>query len=194
MEQNNKSILVMVRGLPGSGKSLLAMELRAHFGLSEVTVLDPDAIKFDSKEYTEFCAELKKQSVDEKLHPYRYLRAKAYGAIEARKIVVWNQAFTNADLLSRTILNLSNYAKEHAVALSSLVVEVQIDPNVAKERVKLREENGGHGVPDDAFNRFIDTYESFQEYGYPIIQVTGTDPLANSVDVVQAEIRRLRKQ
>jgi predicted ABC-type ATPase len=185
---NTKPKLVIVRGLPGSGKSYISGLLSANIGVSKTVLLDPDSINFDSNDYLAFSKPLTTEGVDEKLFPYRYLRALAYRAISAGKTIIWNQAFTHQDLLDRTIKNLQNYAKEHGVELGVLVVEVLIDTKIAKQRVQDREKTGGHGVADEEFERFIADYSSFANYGYPTLQVDGSADVQKSVNLIAAKL------
>jgi len=116
-----RPVLIMVRGLPGSGKSYLAQLLQKRLG-GDVVMLDPDGTDYTSGAYASFSAKLTSEGVDEKLHPYRYLRAQAYEGITDHKVIIWNQAFTNNDLLDRTIKNLQAYAAEHNEKLPAMVV------------------------------------------------------------------------
>jgi deoxyadenosine/deoxycytidine kinase len=188
-----KPVFVIIRGLPGSGKSYIATEIANQIGRAAIEVLDPDATDYSSDEYNSFSQDLSLQGVDNKLHPYRYLRAKAYEAIISDKVIVWNQAFTNLDLLDRTIKNLQAFASEHGRELPALVVEVEIDHATAKARVASRAQQGGHGVSDEAFARFIDDYTSFSSYGYKTVKIDGDlDVYANTKQIVAA-IDALRK-
>lgn len=189
----SKPVLVMVRGLPGSGKSYLAKELQKKIGNNNVALLDPDATDYSSVEYTAFSSELSTQGVDAKLHPYRYLRSNAYTAIISGKTIVWNQAFTNHDLLHRTIVNLQTYASEHGIDLPVLVIEVEIDSNTAKERVATRAKQGGHDVDDETFERFIKDYSSFSSYGYETIAVNGSNDVSNNAVRIMDAIATSRK-
>lgn len=185
-------VLIIIRGLPGSGKSSIARELQKDLGADEVTLLDPDMTDYTGNEYKEFSARLVAEGVDTKLHPYRFLRAAAYAAIKERKIVIWNQGFTNLDILDRTIKNLKAYASEHGCDLQAIVVEVEIDHQIARERVKQRAAVGGHDVPDEAYERFINDYKSFDGYGYNIVTVNGKDEVAVSVGRIMPEVKKLR--
>ncbi len=188
-----KPVLVMVRGLPGSGKSYLAVELQKQIGHDAVVLLDPDATDYTSEEYSSFSSELSAQGVDSKLHPYRYLRSNAYNGIVSGKIIIWNQAFTNQDLLDRTINNLKTFAQEHNIELPTLIVEVEIDSDIAKNRIATREAKGGHGVSADAFARFVTDYSSFSDSNYNIIVIDGAANVEKSANQLAAEIESLRK-
>ena len=179
--------LIIVRGLPGSGKTYLAAELIKALGEDQVVMLDPDAIDFDSPEYAQHVQALTTEGVDPKLHAYRFLRAQAYQAIEARQIIIWNQPFTNLEIFNKMIARLRDHAVEHGTELPLLIVEVEIDPVVAKERVEQRKQQGGHGPSDDTFARRVDDYTSFAPHGYTTVSVRGDDDVTASVaKVVQA--------
>ncbi len=181
--QINGPILVLVRGLPGSGKSyiskILAEKLR-----EKICILDPDSTDYSSDEYKKMTAQLRAEGVDEKFYPYRFLRAQAYEAIETNKIIVWNQAFTNLDMLKKTILNLQTYASEHGKDLKIAVVEVEIDPDLAKKRVKERVSLGGHDVDAETFTRFIADYKSFEDQDFNLVKVHGEDDADKSANKI----------
>jgi len=184
-------VLVLIRGLPGSGKSHIAEGIRATMG-ERTVVVDPDKIPYDGEEYTEFSDSLSKEGVDAKLYPYRFLRSNAYGAIRHDKVVVWNQAFTNLYIFNRTILNLQEYAKDHGRSLPVVVVEVDIDHETAKNRVSDRVSKGGHDVPEDRFTKFIDEYKSFVDEGHEVVSVHGEDDVDLSVKTVVDAIDKAR--
>ena len=124
---NDQPKLVLIRGLPGSVNSFIANLVAKKLGEDKVTLLDPDATDYQSQEYLEMSEELTRQKVDEKFHPYRFLRARAHAGIEKNNIILWNQAFTNLDGFQKTINNLTNYANDEKKQLPLLVVEVNVD-------------------------------------------------------------------
>lgn len=176
--------LLLIRGLPGSGKSYLAAALTEAFGRDNVVVLDPDATDYESQAYKDMSAALTAEGVDAKFHPYRFLRAQAWQGIEDHKIVMWNQSFTNLDSFHKTIINLQAYAADHDTTLPYLVVEVGVEPVVAKQRVAERAAKGGHDVSEEAFARFIGDYRSFADQGYPTVAVHGQHDVEQSVTSV----------
>jgi predicted ABC-type ATPase len=186
--------LMLIRGVPGSGKSYLAAALETALGKERVLILDPDAIDLTSQEYVDFSAALIKEGVDEKFHPYRWSRAKAYAAIEAHKIIIWNQGFTNLDGFTKTVVNLQTYATDHGTALPLLVVEVEAAQSLVKQRVAERAAAGGHDVSDEAFERFFNDYRSFSDEGFTTVAVNGASAINESVAAVTYALEKLWKQ
>lgn len=187
--------LILVRGLPGSGKSYLATALQEAIeqltGEGTVVMLDPDATDYESREYAEHTKALSAEGVDPKLHAYRFLRAKAHKGIASRKVIIWNQPFTNLEIFNKMVANLQAHADEHNTELPILVVEVEVDHAIAKKRVTKRQQEGGHGPSDTTFNRFINDYTSFAGHGYNTVTIRGEDDLSVSVPVVMKALREL---
>ena len=191
MNTTSHPTLVLVRGIPGSGKSYLANALLKSIGTDKAVALDPDATDYTSKEYTDLSKSLTAEGVDEKFHPYRFIRGKAYKAITDHKILIWNQPFTNLDGFTKTIINLQAYAAEHNTQLPLLVVEVEIDHAVAKERVAKRKREGGHGPSENTFARFTNDYVSFADQGHTTVVVNGKDEVAVAVTAVMKALKTL---
>jgi predicted ABC-type ATPase len=183
--------LMLIRGLPGSGKSYLAAALKTALGSDSVLVLDPDATDYESKTYRAHSEQLTTEGVEEKFHPYRFLRAQAYAAIEAHKIIIWNQGFTNLDGFNKTVINLEEYAKGHGTHLPLLVVEVEIAHATAEQRVAQRAAQGGHDVDETNFVRFINDYRSFAGEGFNTVTVQGEDNVQASVATVLRALEKL---
>lgn len=183
--------LVLIRGLPGSGKSYLATALVAAIGEEQVVTLDPDTIDYASEEYQALSEQLSRDGVDEKFHPYRYSRARAYAGIGHDQVIIWNQAFTNLDGVQKTVNNLQAYAEEHGKQLPVLVVEVGIDANTARQRIASRKAAGGHDVPDENFARFTADFRSFAGEGFPTVQVKGDGDINTSVAAVTSALGSL---
>jgi predicted kinase len=191
MNTNAGPILVIIRGVPGSGKSYLAAALKESLGQDAAVILDPDAIDQTNEAYLDFSRQLTLEGVDRKFHPYRFSRAQAYAAIEANKVVIWNQAFVNLDGFGKTVKNLQAYAAEHDRQLPLLVVEVSVNEATAKQRIAKRQAMGGHDVPDETFARFVGDYASFSEKGYNVVSVNGENDVAVSVAAVKKALGTL---
>lgn len=193
---NNKHpILVLVRGIPGSGKSYLASNLQAalaqKFGQKKVINIDPDATDYDSKEYLQMSQKLTADGVDLKFHPYRFIRAQAHDGIKAGQIIIWNQPFTQLDGFQKTIINLQAHASENDTNLPILVVEIVIDKQLARQRVEDRKKRGGHGPTEATFARFVKDYTSFAGKKYNTVVVNGADEVADSMQTIVQAIEKL---
>ena len=175
-------ILLIIRGIPGAGKSHIAAKLQKMLGAA--IILDPDAIDKAGNDYTNLCRTLSAKGVDPKLYPYRFLRANAYNAITDHNSIIWNQAFTDFEGLQKTINRLQAFAAEHTIELPVLIVEVEVDVAIARQRVVWRESQGDHGVPEEVFDHFVKRYKSFAGKGYPTVTVSGEGDVAQSVATV----------
>lgn len=181
-----RPLLILVRGLPGSGKSYLAHALAEKLGADEVVSLDPDGIDTSSGAYQQHVQQLTTEGVDPKLHLYRFSRAQAYRGIVDNKIIIWNQPFTNLEIFQKMLAGLETYAREHDRQLHVLVVEVTLDVQTAQQRVTARKQSGGHGPSAETFARFAQDYTSFADNGYSTISVSGTDEIEQSTVAVLA--------
>ena len=191
-DNSDKAILVLMRGLPGSGKSYLAAALRDALGNDKVVMLDPDATDYEGEEYKKHVQKLTEEGVDSKLHAYRFLRSKAYAGIADRKIIIWNQPFSNLEIFKKMVKRMEDCAEENKVSLSILIVEVEIEPDIAKSRVEKRKKGGGHGPSDNTFQRFINDYTSFAHLGFATVSVQGEAGVAQSVSTVEKAIEDLQ--
>jgi len=188
----NHPVLIMIRGLPGSGKSYIANALLTELGTDRAIILDPDAIDFTSQAYADLCKTLTEEGIEEKFFPNRFLKEQGYAALDAGKNIIWNQAFTDLGGFGRSHGSLQDYATEHDIPLAMLVVEVQIDPKIAQERLAKRATEGGHVVNDEAFARFINDYHSFAGEGYTTVSVNGQDSAATSVGAIMQALQDLQ--
>jgi hypothetical protein len=161
MSKNDRPALIFIRGVPGSGKSYLETALENSLGK------------------------------EKRLHPFRWLRSKACEGIAAGKVIVWNQPFTIVDIFNRLITYLQNYATEHGTDVPVLIVEVDLDHNLAKERVLKRKQQGGHGPSEQTLIRRIDEYKSYTDQGYNSVTVHGDRDVAESVSAVVNKLAEL---
>ncbi|MFZ1248942.1 MAG: AAA family ATPase [Candidatus Saccharimonadales bacterium] len=189
MQDISLPFLIIVRGIPGSGKSRITDGLVQALASYPVVVLDPDAINYDSAAYRRHVVTQLAEGVQPALHAYRYLRAQAYEAIDAHQVIIWSQPFTNLEIFNKMIERLRVRAKERAVELPILVVEVQIDQALAKQRVVERLQAGGHGPSSGTLQVRFNEYESFHDKGYNTVAVQGTDDVAVSVQAVLNKLK-----
>ncbi|HEY5667695.1 MAG TPA: ATP-binding protein [Candidatus Saccharimonadales bacterium] len=179
-------VIILMRGLPGSGKSHLVRELKKELG-DGVVVLDPDTTDYQSAEYKAHVERQVAEGVDPALHAYRFLRQQAYDGIAARKLIIWDQPFTNLEIFQKMLDRLRTHAKEQGTELAIMLVEVELDPVTAKERVQQRKSTGGHGPSDGTFARRVNDYASFEHLGHKTVKVQGgADVRVSAAAVLQA--------
>ncbi len=188
--QRSYPVLIIIRGLPGSGKSYLAKALQKSIE-EPIVMLDPDATDYNSPEYKTHVKQQEAEGVDPKLHAYRFLRAQAYAGIASRKIILWNQPFTNLEIFNKMVARLHTQAEEHDTELRILVVEVDVNPQIAKERVEARKQAGGHGPSDNTFERFVRDYKSFADDGYATVSVDGSSDASVSASAILKTLNNL---
>lgn len=167
--QDSSSTLLFMRGLPGSGKTLLAYGIRDRFPDKSVKIVDPDEIGHESQEYINFIDKLKSVNPDleERFFPYRYLMAMAESSLADGGMVIWNQAFTNVNALNRTASKLKNLIDND---IQIAILQIEVSPSVAWERVKDRMQKGGHGMNFETFSIFVQTFGT-EEFEYPTINI-----------------------
>ncbi len=171
--KENQATVLFIRGIPGSGKSTIAKFLSEKIQ-ADILILDPDSIDYQGKAYLNHVETMKIQGVDPKLFAYRFLRQQAYDGIEAKKLVIWNQPFSNLEIFNKMTKRLYDFAKVVGVKLKIIVVEVEIDSELAYSRIKDRIRKGGHGPTRGRFEKFTVELNSFKNTNYQVINVDGT--------------------
>ncbi len=179
-------MLVIVRGLPGSGKSTIVNAAVKSLGSAPI-ILDPDTADYSSEDYQELAAKLESEGVESKFFPHRFLRGQAEQGIDSNSTIIWTQAFTLLGGLQRTIQHLVEYAQSQSKNLKIMLVEVSVDPAVAQERVRERVSSGGYDVSEDRFKKFIAEYRSFAEdLGLEALELNSVESVeSNSIKLAQ---------
>ncbi len=192
MSLAQRPILVIIRGVPGSGKSFFASKLETALQENEILSLDPDATDYTSKEYRLHVHKQQAEGVNEKLFPYRFLRQQAFDATLQRKIIIWNQPFTDLTILKKVTDKLQEFASENNIVLPTLVIEIETPKKVAWRRVQERKNSGGHGPSEEKFNKFIEDYESARKNNYQTVTIDGLKHPDEFIQLVVTKIDELR--
>lgn len=191
MNSTDHPTLVVVRGLPGSGKSYLVERLLGMMEPGSFVSLDPDVVDQSSPEYLAHSDALAAEGVEPRVHLFRFSRAKALRAIEERKLVIWNQPFSNLPMFDRMTAFLHEYAAAHGTRLSILLVEVRTDPALAYQRVVARKQAGGHGPSSGKFQSYVTDYVSYARHGYDVLTVDGADDVDQIAATVLDRIKKI---
>ncbi len=156
--KTRRSIVVFIRGLPGAGKTFLAQKLQKEIG-DNCLVLDPDGIKNHSLEYQLFIKDLARREphLSPKFFPYRFLRNQALIHLKKGGLVIWDQPWSNLNGLKVTIEYLT---KNLSQAPLVIIVELEIAPDKAYQRIRKRIESGGHGPSRTTFLQFVNRFRS----------------------------------
>jgi predicted ABC-type ATPase len=174
-------ILLFIRGIPGSGKSYLASAMTEKIGAENTIVLDPDMLDIENQNYIDFSNNLTSEGLDSSIHPFRWLRKQACDGISNNKIVLWNQPFTKKGIFERLIKYIEENSDNNNEGLKVFLIEIEVDPEIAKKRVLERKNNGGHGPSENVFAYHVEHHESYAN-DFNTIKINGTDDIQQSVE------------
>ncbi len=169
--------LILIRGLPGAGKSHLAELLIGQMEFEEAVFCDPDKVITEGEDFLRFLEENNEEGMSIKTMIYRFLLKRAAEGLKNRRDVIWDQPWRSIwgieytlDFLNKYLI-LENTNSPYEVC----VVELNVSVEEAFARVKRRIENGGHGPDEEVFNRFVAEYEPPQKLGdrAKIIELNG---------------------
>src|SRR3990172_3664168 len=137
---SKSSTLLIIRGIPGSGKTKLAQELSERIGKNKIALLDPDCIDTAGIEYSQFISDLAKvdPALDQKYYPYRYLMQQARDSLRVGKIVICNQPFTDLCVLKRTVDLLDEYSMGISSSRHVVIIEQEASEDLARQRIARR--------------------------------------------------------
>lgn len=191
----NKGLLLIVRGLPGSGKTTCINEVTI---LSDSVRLDPDKVDIFSPEFVSFSEEYP-PTLPIKKKVYRYLLQKACAALPQGKVVVWEQPWRNRDLFLLTLQNIATIGYGiQSPQLSSLpfkvaIIEISISSDEALDRVTKRFEKRSHPLTPCDFTQFHESLEHLDDLGLPFVCFDGMQTLQELTHNVQNFISVQRK-
>jgi hypothetical protein len=176
LAERSENLLVLVRGLPGAGKTKFSRKLTSR--IEESIHLNPDEIE-KNDEYRTFSKRLGQDGVSEVFHPYRYLRERAVDGLRKGGLIVWEQPWSSMEGINITV----DHLRERVTGeMRVLIVDVDIEPEEAWRRVKKRLESGGHGPDKQVFNRFVEDYCSAEELPYDHLSISGSGILDDQIE------------
>lgn len=189
-ERPDSKLLILVRGLPGAGKTEFSRELSSRF-CEGCERLNPDEIRTKEEDYDDFINELRLRNpgVSSKYYPYRYLRNRAKRLLNKGEVVIWDQPWTWFDGIRFTVNHLDETVEGK---LQVFIIDVESDPVQAWKRVETRVEKGGHGPDKETFGNFIKDFRTAEELPYESFLVNGQGVLEEEVDEVLLEINERR--
>jgi len=128
--------------------------------LEGVCLLDPDTIDYEGEKYKNFTAALRIRvpQLEEKYFPYRFLLHLAEEAMNGRRQIIWCQPFSDLEGLEITIQKLGRLAEENGLDPAITIVDVNVDPETAFERINRRKLGGKHGPDRISFEGFVSRF------------------------------------
>ena len=183
--------LIIIRGLPGSGKTFLSKALVETLGNDNVKEVNPDEIFDASEEYQDFIGQLQREEpdLDSKFFPFRFLRKQALEAIQVDKIVIWDQPWSG---LEKPEIVLETISKE--IKAPVLLIEVELEAEKAMERLEKRKAEGGHGPNEEIFSQFVKKFRSINESDSCFIKIRGDTPIEKSVFDVLEQLKIVQQE
>ena len=191
--ETKKPLLILVRGLPGAGKSDLVDVLLQPSALVGALRLDPDRVDLADPKLVEFVSGLPIK-LSPKRQIYRFLLWQADEALRRGQHVIWEQPWRMRWGLYITIENLTHFQTGEEditkAPFQTVLVEVLIDPAKARQRVAERFAEGRHDLSPTNFEKFVGTMESCDDLGLPSVKIDGND-VAKEVHAVENLITQL---
>lgn len=177
---NSVGTLIMLRGIPGSGKTTLGDKIMESLGTRAIG-LNPDDFRYIDGKY-----DSSPTSGDQ---IFALLDKMAFDSLKCGKIVVWQRVWTTLksyDDLEDQIIN-----KLHPNRL--LLIEIDTPKNVAWERIVRRERLGGkQQISPDEFDYYVNRYVSLRN-NIPeneFLSLKGEDSVERNSEII---IERLKK-
>lgn len=188
MRDENSPLFIIIRGIPGSGKTDLAEYVQTKWDTSNLVVLDPDYVNQTDPDFLSYRSDqlatdeiYKKESFEndpqliDKLVVSRYLLNQAKEAISTGKSVIWNQPWSIKYNILWTINEIQLSASEQA-RVHPIIVELVIRESVARKRVESRKTRGGHGPSERTFLGMAQKHEEIGVMDFPILKLSSEDP------------------
>lgn len=191
--RKGRAMLIIVRGLPGSGKSTLTKALSNNGIPSPTLVLDPDKV---NKHSAEFCDHIKKQptNLPEKTLIYRMLLYQTIEALKEDVTVLWEQAWSWREGIEITIEKISRALCEQEQPII-LIFELVLCINTAQKRVEERFRQGKHPLSGIQFRKlFLNGIEPCEDLGLKTLRLDATLPAEELVALARNFIKEVTEE
>ena len=178
---------MVIRGLPGSGKSTVAKIIASKLG--NVGIVDQDEVDVKSDEFLELRRSVTGEIPDRTVI-YRFDLRNAKQYLTENKMVIWPQPWTKVWGIEKAVRSL----KSEFPDLEVNVVQFDLPPEHANERVMQRAASGGHTFNEKSMQDFILANEEWQNnlgFEIPYFHLT---PIDNPEDLADQIITFLKRQ
>lgn len=196
-----KGFLLIVRGLPGSGKTSVLNELTRVPHFSKAVRLDPDVVNITSSEFERFCGNHPSDLPMQK-KVYRYLLYKACDELTTGKTIIWEQPWRNQELLRLTLENIVVIAYKLSALPENIsklpfyagIVEISVSELEARKRVIKRFLDGQHKLLPKDIEEFIEKMEAITNISLPLIQLDSVRPITELVSSITGFVAKIKER
>lgn len=180
-------MLIVVRGIPGSGKSYLVENLVDTLKDEEadrIIRIDPDEYRYKDTSIHKVSAFTRDLASEEELLPG--LQKMALEGISEGKIVIWEQLLTSLKKPEQV-----NFIRQAIYPSRLLFIEVVTDKSAAWERIMVRNDLGQQiGPTNEQFDDYTARYVSFQDkkVDFEYLVVNGEKPAEENVKLILSRL------
>jgi adenylate kinase family enzyme len=161
-----KNYLIIIRGIPGSGKTYFAQKINKNLP-SEV--IDPEYIKITQRNFIEF-RKLHPQEKRIKRLKFLFNLDKTKKLLNEGKSLIWTQPWRKASGLKTTIEHIQN-----SVPTKVIVLEINVDPKLCWERSK---EKLGNITFEKFLKNFVIRQSPVENPNFPYFKVSNYEEIS----------------
>lgn len=175
----NNNYCLLIRGIPGAGKSTLAKALVKKYNYNKLIILDPDLVNVNCRRYKNF-RPINTKNPANHVKKYCYLFHKAKNHLKTGGNVIWTQPWSRFSEIDLTIRNFSYYTNDQNIkiwkedlenlidALPFYLLIVKIDISLELSKRRISKQNSG----ELDLKRLTKTKKLFQEFNISAPHIT----------------------